>query len=159
MKQWYLVYCKPKQEARACENLLQQGIDVFYPVYTRRKTSGAKQLIQPLFPRYLFVYIDLYSAHFCAIKYTRGISDFVRFGEHIQQVPEEVVNQLRTQQPSAEHYDFKAGDKVVLSNNCYQNIEAIFQQADGETRSVLLIELLNTSVEIIAKNTEFEMQS
>ncbi|NOU51786.1 transcription/translation regulatory transformer protein RfaH [Pseudoalteromonas sp. JBTF-M23] len=159
MMSWYLVYCKPKQEARACENIMQQGIEAFYPTFTRRKTSAAKQIIQPLFPRYLFVYIDPYSVHFSAIKYTRGVSDFVRFGERLQIVPEEIMSQLRIGQPVEEQCDFKSGDQVTLSSGCYKNIDAIYQQADGDTRSVLLIKLLNQYVEIVAQNDDIQKLS
>ncbi|CAH9052859.1 Transcription antitermination protein RfaH [Pseudoalteromonas holothuriae] len=159
MKRWYLVYCKPKQESRALANLTQQGVEAFFPTLKRRKTAASRAVTQPLFPRYIFVHLDSYSIHFSAIKYTRGVVDFVRFGERIQEVPEPIIQSLRENDMATDLCEFALGDKVMLTDGCYKNITAIYQQADGETRSILLIKLLSQEVQIVTENSVFKKQA
>ena len=53
---WFAVVTKPRQEQIALENLQRQDYECFLPLaenpYQRR---SKKQIIEPLFPRYLFL--------------------------------------------------------------------------------------------------------
>ncbi|WP_440054167.1 transcription/translation regulatory transformer protein RfaH [Pseudoalteromonas sp. T1lg65] len=152
MERWYLVYCKPKQEQRAQQNLQQQGITACFPTMFARKTASSPVKPVPLFPRYLFVRLDPHSGHFSAVKNTRGISDFIRYGTQLQLVPEEIVHHFMQQESATEQTEFNQGDVVVLNDACYRDIDAIYQQPDGEFRSILLINMLNKSVSIVVDN-------
>ncbi|CAM4414510.1 transcription/translation regulatory transformer protein RfaH [Pseudoalteromonas maricaloris] len=152
MECWYLLYCKPKQEHRAQSNLQNQGIESCFPTFVKRKTSGSKAVKQPLFPRYLFVKLDPHSSHFSAVKNTRGVSDFIRYGVDLQMVPDELVAQLMNKNEIADELDLQEGDLVQLTDGCYKDIHAIYQQPDGELRSILLIKLLNHYAQIVVDN-------
>lgn len=156
MECWYLLYCKPKQEYRAQSNLKNQGIESCFPTFIKRKTTGSKAVSQPLFPRYLFVKLDPYSSHFSAVKNTRGVSDFIRYGTDLQVVPDELVIQLMNNDTSDVQCELNKGDLVKLTEGCYKNIHAIYQQSDGELRSILLIKLLNQYAEIVVDNGAIE---
>jgi len=54
---WYLVMSKPREEDRAYENLVYQQYNCYLPKVKIEKIKQAKkiQLLEPLFPRYLFV--------------------------------------------------------------------------------------------------------
>ena len=54
MESWYLVTCKPRQEERASTNLLNQGIEVFYPKLITEKLVKGSRTVQPsaFFPTY-----------------------------------------------------------------------------------------------------------
>ena len=70
MKAWYLVYCKPKNEVRAVQNLEMQGIETFLPmcIESKKLRSGEKTVQKvPLFPSYLFIYFD--SKHHSSYAY------------------------------------------------------------------------------------------
>ncbi|PCK33620.1 transcription/translation regulatory transformer protein RfaH [Pseudoalteromonas piscicida] len=153
MECWYLVYCKPKQESRARANLLAQGIEAFYPVINQSKTTSSKVLSQPLFPRYLFVSLDPELSAFSVVKNTRGISDFVRYGANLQLVPASLVSQLMQSKQEFGVCELNMGDAVIVQDGCYKNIQALYQEPDGEKRSVLLIKLLNQSIEITIANS------
>ena len=53
----FVVVTKPRQERIALENLHRQGYECFLPMaenpYQRRRNNH-QQIIEPLFPRYLF---------------------------------------------------------------------------------------------------------
>ena len=98
---WYLLYCKPKQELRAQQHLANQGFTSFVPQITLDKLRGGKwqQVTEPLFPRYLFLHIsNAEQLNFRAIRATRGITDFVRFGSALATVPDQLVQQLTAEQ-------------------------------------------------------------
>ncbi|WP_105167350.1 transcription/translation regulatory transformer protein RfaH [Pseudoalteromonas sp. T1lg23B] len=156
MERWYLLYCKPKQEARAHSNLSNQGIESCFPTYKKSKTAMSKLVEQPLFPRYLFVKLDPYSVHFSAVKYTRGVTDFVRYGSKLQVVPDELVAQLMQHSKQESDCEIKTGDTVKITEGCYKDLLAIYQQPEGDIRSVLLIKLLNQYTQIIASNSAIQ---
>ena len=55
---WFAVVSKPRQEHTALENLQRQGFECFLPMAEnpyQRRSKKHKRIIEPLFPRYLFL--------------------------------------------------------------------------------------------------------
>ena len=106
-----------------------------------------------MFPRYLFVQLDESSSNFGAVKNTRGVSDFVRYGQQLQKVPEYLIEALQSPaQAQIEEVLYQAGDIVQITQGCYRHLQAIYKEPDGAMRSVLLIKLLNQEVELSLEN-------
>jgi transcriptional antiterminator RfaH len=82
MKQWYLLYTKPRQEQIAVANLQNQTYRALAPqVSVRKRTNqGWKEVSEPLFPNYVFIQLDDVTDDWRPIRSTRGVSGFVRFG-------------------------------------------------------------------------------
>jgi transcriptional antiterminator RfaH len=159
MKSWYLVICKPRQEARAQLNLQNQGIEAFYPkLSTEKLVRGRRSVKQTaLFPNYLFVCLAAENGNFSAVKNTRGISGFVAYGAQYQRVPNELIAQLKAERlDSHESQMPQAGDRVTVNNESFKNIAAIYKEPDGDMRSILLIQLLNKQIEITVNNQEID---
>lgn len=60
-KAWYLVYTKPRQEQVAetnLANLANQGYAVYLSMLNVHRRSRYCSLIEPLFPRDIFIYLD-----------------------------------------------------------------------------------------------------
>ena len=80
------------------------------------------------------------------IRSTRGVARVVSFGGEPTPVKDELIEQLRqrlaVEQPQPETPRFKPGERVQLNGGSFQEIEAIFISADGEERSVILLNLL-----------------
>ena len=47
------------------------------------------------------------------------------------------------------------GDSVLFTDGAFEGLQAIFSEPDGETRSMLLLNLLNKQVLQSVKNTDF----
>ncbi|MBF3355583.1 transcription/translation regulatory transformer protein RfaH, partial [Leptospira borgpetersenii serovar Hardjo-bovis] len=47
------------------------------------------------------------------------------------------------------------GDSVIITDGAFEGLTAIFTEPDGETRSMLLLNLLNKEVKQSVKNTGF----
>lgn len=85
MKQWYLIYTKPRQELIAVVNLQNQAYTAFAPQLSvkKRTNQGWKQVNEPLFPNYVFIQLDDVTDDWKPIRSTRGVSGFVRFGSGV----------------------------------------------------------------------------
>ena len=92
MKNWYLIKTKPQQEAIAALNLANQGLNVFFPkAVIKNKTT-------PLFPSYLFIKLDNRTQNWTAIRSTKGVNNFVRFGLTFAKVTNQIINLIKIQQ-------------------------------------------------------------
>ncbi|WP_223669285.1 transcription/translation regulatory transformer protein RfaH [Kangiella shandongensis] len=161
-KAWYLVHCKPRQEARAQENLENQSINGFLPVISIEKVVRGKRqsVTEPLFPGYLFVELATDGTHWSKIRSTRGIRDFVRFGgipgkvsadlvHELQAVDKEFVTNVDEQTP-------KTGDKVRITAGPFRDLEGVFQIPDGEKRSIVLLNLMGKLTKLEVMNSDIE---
>lgn len=158
---WYLLYCKPKQELRAQQHLANQGFTSFVPHITLDKLRGAKwqRVTEPLFPRYLFLCItNAEQLNIRAIRATRGISDFVRFGSALATVPDQLIQQLTAEQISLKQQPadgrLKTGDAVNIIKGPFSGLNAVFDSADGEKRSLILVSMLGQWVSTSVDNQQ-----
>lgn len=163
-KQWFVVYCRSKEELRAQQNLMNLGIESFYPKICKEKIlRGKKQQVEEaIFPSYIFVYADKMSCNFSKIRSTRGINDFVRFGKNIAEVSTSIIDQLKA---SCHVYNdhkvdnselLKAGDKVQITTGAFKGLSAIFAHEDGLERSMLLLNILNKENRLSFRNNEID---
>ena len=155
---WYLIYTKPKQEFRAQENLNHQGYCTFLPTIKVQKLKKSTVEVQedPLFHRYLFIQLDQVQSNWFPIKSTRGVHQIVRFGTHADPVivPDQLVEDLRTWAPDqlAPKRLFETGEPVQIKEGPFKSLEGNFQQllkdSSGESRAMLLIEILGKTQQI-----------
>ena len=145
---WYLVQCKPRESFRAEIHLRNQGYTCFHPTYpVKKKVAGTVQtVISPLFPCYLFV---LLSAHdqWSTIRSTRGVNRLVSFNGMPARVAHSIIAGLqyhceKLNQNEAEPL-LKQGDRVVITEGCFKELEAIVMATKGEDRVILLLNLFN----------------
>lgn len=156
-KGWYLVNSKPRQELRAEEHLKNQAINCVLPLIEIEKIiRGKRQSIsEPLFPGYLFVELQTDGQNWSKIRSTRGVRDFVRFGGMPGKVPPAVLEQLQlidTTQTELETNAPKTGDKVVITDGPFKDLEGVFKISNGEERSIVLLTILGKVTEMELEN-------
>ena len=161
MQAWYLLYCKRGQLQRAMEHLERQDVNCLAPTIALEKIVRGKRttVSEPLFPNYLFVEFDPEIIHTTTISATRGVNNFVRFGNLPATVPSKVIHQLSvctTENITATDTPY-SGDSVVITDGAFEGLEAIFTEPDGEARSMLLLTLLTKQVLQSVKNTDYRM--
>ena len=150
MKEWYAVQSRPRQEAIAELNLDRQGYHSYLPKILLRKRRRDKwtKVVEPLFPRYLFIQVDPSEQSLAPVRSTLGVAGLVRFGELLRPVPDSVIEYLRqaenpdTHQQHADEWPHQPGDAVQILEGPFAGLSGIFQAATGEERAMLLIELL-----------------
>src|SRR5204862_6442445 len=91
---WYVVQTQVNGEAKAAQNLLRQGYDIYLPRYLKRRRHARKTdfTAKPLFPRYMFVAIDIATQRWRSIQSTFGVSRLVSNGVDPAMVPAGVVD-------------------------------------------------------------------
>lgn len=146
MAQWYLLHCKARQEARAKLHVENQGYTTCLPTITVEKIiRGKRQIVEEaLFPSYLFIEIDMESANFNAIRSTRGVNGFVRFGGVPTKVPEAVVAQFQALEasPKTPKAQFEEGATVEITDGPFAGLSAVYKLRKGEDRCLVLLEMM-----------------
>ncbi|UXI03410.1 transcription/translation regulatory transformer protein RfaH [Photobacterium sp. TY1-4] len=154
MKKWYLLYCKNNEIERAIINLERVGVACYTPFVNKDVIRRGKKVSvkTALFPSYLFIHFDYERGpSFTTIRSTRGVADFIRFGQMPKEIPAELITQIQLRNVHAD-VAFIAGDKVSINEGALQEIQAIFLEPDGEKRSMLLIQMINRDVKVSVEN-------
>jgi transcriptional antiterminator RfaH len=143
---WYVVKCKPREEARALEHLERQGYRCFLPIVHVEKLRKGQRIerAESLFPSYLFIHLDDLSDNWYPIRSTRGVSHMVRFNNQAVPLADRIIDGIRERlekDPPKMPY-LKPGERVRITEGSFSNLEAIFCANDGEERVVLLMNIL-----------------
>ena len=141
---WYLLQTKFKQENKAAHELQQQNISVFLPLYKLEKMVKGNKVVkeEPLFSRYLFAWLDIENTNWTSIRSTRGISNFVAFGNGPAIVDQAIINGLRQIDLLSKEAYFKIGEKVRVASGSLKGLNGIYQTSDGSSRSYILLEFM-----------------
>ena len=146
---WYVVHTKPRQEQRALLNLERQGYPCYLPVLVVEKMRQNRIVLteEPLFPRYLFVSLDasMTGRSWGPIRSTLGVSRLVSFGLEPTRVDPALIDMLQAHYAvpdAAPQRLFQEGETVLIQDGSFAGIQAVYQMADGESRAMVLIELL-----------------
>lgn len=161
---WFLLSSKPREEQRGLTNLQNQGIEAFYPTRQVEKVRKGIRSIKSevLFPNYLFVQLNPQLANFNAIRSTRGIAGFVRFGNEYARVADEIISNLKqlsakTTATTVDQELPQPGNPVVIKKGIYRGLNAIYQASDGLERSVLLVKMLEQQASLTLQNSDFDL--
>lgn len=152
-KVWYLVYTKPRQESLAQDNLARQGYGVYLPrVRLMRKRQGRQvAIIEPLFPRYLFIHLDTQSDNWGPIRSTYGVASLVRFGNEPAKVPDDFVELLKAQEGQDGLHEWAEpklhlGDRLRVIEGPLKGYEGVLLAKSGQARVMLLMDMLGKEV-------------
>jgi transcriptional antiterminator RfaH len=120
----------------------------------KRRRGRWCEVIEPLFPGYLFVRLDIQRQNTSPIRSTRGVIGLVRFGNEPRPVPEALVVELKAAHTDpdgaiTQEHLFKSGDRVEIVSGPFAGLKAIFLAESGEERAQLLLELLGRSNRVV----------
>lgn len=154
-KKWYLVYCKPRQEDVAKLNLERQDFETYLPkIHQRRRRLGRRVfVVEPMFPRYLFIHLDTHHDNWGPIRSTLGVTSLVRFGQHPTPVPGDLIGTLREREDQQgiqvlPPKDFKRGDSLRIADGAMTGFEGIFVARSGRDRVVVLLEIMGKQARV-----------
>jgi transcriptional antiterminator RfaH len=111
--------------------------------------SKLVQVIEPMFSRYLFIRLDTEQTNWSPIRSTLGVSKLVSFGNRPAVVADELIEALQQLPEQAPQRLIQPGQQVKIVSGPLRGLEGIYQQADGELRAMVLIELLNKQHRIV----------
>lgn len=146
MEEWYLACHKSGREnaLKAQIALERMNIAVFTPQIRIRKPrtdrpGQFRQVIEPLFPGYMFIALNPEINHPARIEDCPGISHMVRFAGAITPIREAVVEEIMclpvcTQLSAAWH---KRKNDLQLSTNQRLEIMTLVEEQSGENRNAM----------------------
>ena len=151
---WFVVQTQVNAEARAARNLLRQGFEIYLPCYLKRRCHARKidEVAAPLFPRYIFVRIDMATQRWRSVQSTFGVAGLVLNGAEPAPVPTQVLRSLRAREDEsgyvrlAERPKFALGDKVRVIAGAFAENIALFEGLADRDRILVLLEMLGRKV-------------
>jgi transcriptional antiterminator RfaH len=158
---WFLVLAKPSGEQAAQMNLERQGYRVYHPRLLRPALYRGRWVdrIVSLFPRYLFVQLDVARQSLGPVRSTIGVAGIVRFGPEAAIVPDGIVDALlRKADPESGLHrlnrgrSFEPGSRVSVIAGAFEGLEGVFERDAGEDRAVVLLTLLGRSTPVCVQS-------
>jgi transcriptional antiterminator RfaH len=153
---WYVVQTQPHAESKAAEHLIRQGFGAYLPRYHKRRRHARRvELVAaPLFPRYLFVAVDLETQRWRAIHSTSGVSRLVCNGDEPAPVPPDVVPALQQREDAGfvkleRRPQFAPGERVRVVDGIFTDTLGLFEGMADRDRVAILLDLLGRKVRIL----------
>lgn len=156
MINWFVVHTQPRKENIAKQHLFEQGFEVYFPRFkkVRRHARKVDEVLAPLFPRYLFIGLDLSIAPWRSVNGTRGVCYILTNNNRPSMVPNDVIVNLKMQEnedglvPITSLIFFTKGDKVRIRTGAFKDHIAIFENLDPKKRVQLLLDFLGRETKI-----------
>ena len=153
---WYVVQSNSNAEAKALMHLTRQGFEAYLPRYLkRRKHSRRIEIVPaPLFPRYLFVAIDIEKQRWRSIFSTIGVSRLLCNGDVPAPVPEQVVRAIQCRQDASGYVKLerapalRTGDKIRVLEGAFADCFGLYEGLRDAERVAILLDLLGQKVRV-----------
>jgi transcription antitermination factor NusG len=151
-ERWFVARVLPRQENRAQFNLHRLGFRSFVP-RLRRTIRHARRLqdtLQPLFPSYIFIVIDLSKQRWRSVNGTFGVASLIMGAERPVPVPRGVVEALVASCEScgAVRFDdsLEIGQKVRILSGPFAETICRLADLDDRGRVRVLLEIMGMEV-------------
>ena len=152
---WFLVQTHPHGERKAVTHLARQGFEAYLPCYLKRwrHARRTETIAAPLFPRYLFVAVDVMTQRWLSIRSTIGVSSLVCWGDTPAQVPDAIIHSLRSREVDGmvaldQRPRFVAGERVRIVDGVFANCIGLFEGISDQARVAVLLDLLGRKVRV-----------
>lgn len=151
---WYVLYVKSCWEKKVHESLKEISLESFLPqIKTIRQWSDRKKVImKPVFPSYVFVYINS-SLGFHKALSVNGAFSYIRFGKEYARVQEREIDQIKlligdesiegievtTQRP-------KVGEIKKITNGPLEGLDCEIIKVNNQNKIIVRIESLQQNI-------------
>ena len=152
-ERWFLVHTLPKSERKAEWHLGAQGFRTYLPRFkkTVRHARQLRTVRAVLFPRYLFVILDLERDRWLSVRSTVGVSRlFTQDGRPVP-VPVGIVESLIGRSDGGLtrlDYGLSEGQRVRILSGPFADFVGTLEQLDEAGRVKVLLEMMGTAVPV-----------
>ena len=154
---WYVARTQAHAETKAAMHLHRQRFEVYLPRYLKlqRHARRTRTIMAPLFPRYIFVAVDLEMQRWRAIQSTIGVSHLVCSGEYPIAVADSVIEGLKSREDEQgvikleRRSLFAPGDKVRVLDGVLSACLGLFESLTDRERVAILLDLLGRKVRVV----------
>ena len=151
MKQWMVVYTKPRHEKIAYKYLCKKNIKTYLPLLKeKRKWSDRYQWIQkPMFTSYIFVYAEKNESY--NIVQTYGVHHIIKIGGEIIPVRESIIEGIRQLieggfNPEPTDY-FAVGDEVEIIQGPLKGMTGQISRIKRQDYFILKIDAIQHAIQ------------
>lgn len=146
---WYTLHSHPRKEDLLWTQVNRYGFESYYPRVRVHPVNPRARKIQPYFPGYLFVKVDLDKVGRSLFQWMPFGTGLVSFGDEPAVVPEILIHTLKRR--IAEIADaggllfdeLHPGDEVVIHSGVFAGYEAIFDaKLPGSERVRVLLKMI-----------------
>ena len=154
----------PHCEIKASVHLGRQGFATYLPRYLKRRRHARRveQTAAPLFPRYLFVSIDLATQRWLSIDSTIGVNRLICNGDVPTPVPQPVIDAIRRREDGngfvqlIRRPQFAPGDKIRVIEGALYGCCGLYEGMSSHERIAVLLDLLGRKVRALVDNDLIE---
>jgi transcription antitermination factor NusG len=157
---WYALYTAPRHEKRVADQIQQQGVDCFLPLYRslRRWKDRRKELALVLFPGYVFVRMAL--QHRLRVLQIPGAVRLVTFNGQPAPLPDAEIETLQSHLSASgniePHPYLSVGRRVRVRNGPLRGLEGVILRTGDRCRIVVSIHLIMRSVAVEVDSADVE---
>src|SRR6478736_1402816 len=153
-ERWYLVHTQPNSERRAQMHLGAQGFTTHSPTIqkTIRHARQLRTVRAPLFPRYMFLILDLGRDRWLSVRSTIGVSSLFTCEDRPVPVPEGVVEALIRRTDEANLTLFNSGlvpgQSVRILSGPFVDAVGTLERLDERGRVQVLLDMMGSAVRV-----------
>ena len=158
-ERWYVVHTQPHRETQAQRQLANQGYRAFLPRFlkSRRHARKFETVLAPLFPRYMFVALDLTRDRWRSVNGTLGVERLLMRGSEPEPVPRGLVEQL-AEAAGADGVvscgrELKEGQSIRVTAGPFADLVGQLQSLDDSGRVRVLLEIMGGKVPVLLSET------
>lgn len=156
MEEWYVAHTKAREETKALFHLQRQGFAAYLPRYrkNRRHARRLETVVYPLFPRYVFVRMDVECTQWRCISSTLGVSHLICRNGSPAMIAGSVISDIaaREDEDGFVHLDddgpgFVPGQAVMIKDGPLADNPGLFC-ASSDDRVLVMLEFLGRPVTV-----------
>ncbi|MDE1462138.1 UpxY family transcription antiterminator [Spartinivicinus poritis] len=160
-RDWYAVYTRANCEAKLAAGLTDKSVENFYPVIeeTRLWSDRKKKIKVPIFPSYIFVYIN--NDEFYRVKKASGFSHFVSLKSEPIVIPESQINAVKQLLNSSYQWQTKVstlnkGTKIEITDGPLQGYIGVLVADATQNNVAIEIPALCKTMVFTLKQNQFK---
>ena len=146
MKNWLVIYTKPRNEKKVAERLEQEGFEAYCPlIQTMRQWSDRKKKVSvPMFPSYVFVHIS--EKERLEIVKVPGVMNFIFWQGRPAIVRDEEIESVRHIEEKGQNVEVSAlqvekGQLITIPSGPLKGQKGVVDKIDKKTMLIYIEQL------------------
>ncbi|AMP99738.1 antitermination factor NusG [Pedobacter cryoconitis] len=149
---WHVIYTRPKHEKRIHNRLAEVNIKSFFPTVKKLKvwSDRRKYIDVPLFPSYLFIYLDGMNSYFQTLD-TEGCLYYIKTDNIVSRVSDSVMNNIML--ATKESVDVEVSDnrisvgkQLVIKGGALTGLQCELVEYYNHKKLLVRVDLLNRNI-------------
>ena len=150
-ERWFLAHTLPKSECKAEMHLQAQGFRTYLPQINKtiRHARQFRDVRAPLFPRYIFLILDLSRDRWLSVRSTIGVAALFTSEDRPVPVPAGVVEGIIARSDgNVITAELTKGQSVRIVSGPFANLVGTLERLDAAGRTRVLLEIMGTAVPV-----------